>query len=238
MRNKLLAAAALVVGLGGQVLAADPTGTTSPPANSLSANDLIGIAVVNLQNEKIGKVDDLLIKNRNQVALAVISVGGFLGVGDKLVAVPYENLQIVETGGEPQVVAHMTKADLEALPSFQYEPAIPAAGSQSGDTGAVIGGTQSAAVDFQTEKQRYTDEYAGKIDGWESKVHGYTDQARSAADDAQREMGDKVDAAWAEVEDQWTALQSATADSWDTTKLSFQRAWDAFAKTWDEAGNS
>jgi sporulation protein YlmC with PRC-barrel domain len=238
MRNKLLAAAALAVALGGQVLAADPSGTTSPPANSISANDLIGVAVVDLQNDKIGKVDDLLIDNRNQVALAVISVGGFLGVGDKLVALPYEDLQIVETDGEPQAVAHMTKADLEALPSFQYEPMVPAAGEQSGDAGAAVGATQSAAVDFQTEKQSYTDQFAGKIDGLETKVRDYTDQARSATDDAQREMGDKVDAAWAEVEDQWTALQAATADSWDTTKLSFQRAWDAFAETWGAAGNS
>lgn len=237
MRNKLLAAAALVVGLGGPALAADPTATLLPSANSMSANELIGVPVINLQNEKIGTVDDLLIEDNNQVALAVISVGGFLGVGDKLVAVPYGDLQILQTDGEPQVVAHMTRADLEALPSFQYEPVMPAAGEQSGDVGATVGTTQSAAVDFEAEKRSYTDEYASEIDSWDAQVQAYADQARSAADDAQREMGDKVDTAWAEVKNQWTALQSATAESWETTKTSFQRAWDAFANTWDEANS-
>lgn len=237
MRNKLLAAAALVVGLGGAALAADSAGTMTAPADSMSANDLIGVSVVNLQNEKIGKIDDLLIENRDKVGLAVISVGGFLGVGDKLVAVPYDDLQIMETDGEPQIVAHMTKADLEALPSFQYEPAMPAAGEQSSDGSATVGTTQSATVDFQADKQSYTNEYAGKIDSWDAKVQAYADQAKAATDDAQREMGDKVDSAWAEVKNQWAAVQSATADTWDTTKLSFQRAWDAFTATWEEANN-
>lgn len=235
MRNKLLAAAAIVVGLGGPALAADLATTLSPPANSMSANELIGVAVVNLQNEKIGTVDDLLIEDNKEVALAVISVGGFLGVGDKLVAVPYTDLQVLETEGEPQVVAHMSRADLEALPSFQYEPVIPAAGEQSGDADAAVGATQSAAVDFEAEKRSYTDEYASEIDSWDAKVQAYADQAGAAADDAQREMGAKVDAAWVEVKNQWAALQSATAESWETTKLSFQRAWDAFSSTWDEA---
>ena len=95
MRTKLLAAAALIVGLAGPALADDMSATMTPPADSMSASDLIGVAVVNQQNEKIGTLDDLLIEKENQVALAVISVGGFLGVGDKLVAIPYQDLRIV-----------------------------------------------------------------------------------------------------------------------------------------------
>src|SRR5262245_5025123 len=99
MRTKLLAAAALVVGLTGPALAADSAAIQTPPADSMSANDLIGVAVVNQQNEKIGTLDDLLLQDTDHVTLAVISVGGFLGVGDKLVAVPYQQLQVVATEG-------------------------------------------------------------------------------------------------------------------------------------------
>jgi sporulation protein YlmC with PRC-barrel domain len=212
----------------------------------MSASDLIGVAVVNQQNEKIGTLDDLLIEKENQVALAVISVGGFLGVGDKLVAVPYQDLQIVETDGDPQVVAAMTKEDLEALPSFQYELVEPAVGdlgttttgSTTGttvDTTTTTGGgtttdvdaTQSAAVDFEAEKQTYTGEYATKIDEYEGQVRDYSG-----------EMDDKIDSAWAEVKNQWSALQAATEETWEDTKLAFERAWDSFTSTWDEANRT
>jgi PRC-barrel domain len=51
---------------------------------------LIGSAVYSDQNEKIGSLDDLILKDGNRIAMGVVSVGGFLGMGNKLVAVPYD----------------------------------------------------------------------------------------------------------------------------------------------------
>lgn len=249
MRTQLLAAAALIVGLAGPALAQDTTATMTPPADSMSASDLIGVAVVNQQNEKIGTLDDLLIEKENQVALAVISVGGFLGVGDKLVAIPYQDLQIVATEGDPQVVATMTKEDLEALPSFQYEatadaatttdttttgtttesvePSAGAATTTTGTTTDDAGTTQSAAVDFDAQKQDYTGEYSTKIDEYDAQVRDYSGEQR-----------DRVDSAWTEVKNQWSAVQSATEETWEDTKAAFERAWDSFTSTWDEANKT
>ena len=45
---------------------------------------LVGAPVVNENNEKIGMVDDLIVSRTDKVVYAIVSVGGFLGVGDKL----------------------------------------------------------------------------------------------------------------------------------------------------------
>ena len=58
----------------------------------LRASKLIGTAVYNDQNTKIGSVDDLILTDEDKVVLAIISVGGFLGIGSKLVAIPYDQL--------------------------------------------------------------------------------------------------------------------------------------------------
>lgn len=54
------------------------------------ASKLIGSAAYNDQNEKIGSVDDLIVKDGNRIVMAIVSVGGFLGMGNKLVAVPFD----------------------------------------------------------------------------------------------------------------------------------------------------
>ncbi|WP_428490511.1 PRC-barrel domain-containing protein [Rhodopila sp.] len=85
------------------------------------ASRLIGSAVYNDQNEKVGSVDDLIIKQGDQIVTAVISVGGFLGIGNKLVAVPYHQLHI-ESGqdGTKVTLPGASKAALNAMPTFTY----------------------------------------------------------------------------------------------------------------------
>jgi hypothetical protein len=56
------------------------------------ASKVIGSNVVNEENEVIGKIDDLLISLDGKEPYAVLSIGGFLGMGTHLVAVPYETL--------------------------------------------------------------------------------------------------------------------------------------------------
>jgi sporulation protein YlmC with PRC-barrel domain len=81
------------------------------------ASKLVGAAVVNDANEKIGTVDDLIVTRSDRVVYAVLSVGGFLGVGDKLVAVPFAELQLNE---DKTVLSGATKESLKSLPKFAY----------------------------------------------------------------------------------------------------------------------
>lgn len=82
---------------------------------------LIGSAVYNDQNEKVGSVDDLIVKDTNRIVMAVISVGGFLGMGNKLVAMPYDQLHFETSKDETKVVMPgATKDTLNSMPTFTY----------------------------------------------------------------------------------------------------------------------
>ncbi len=82
------------------------------------ASDLIGMEVKNNQNERVGEVKDLVIDlNSGRVTYAVISAGGFLGMGDRLYAVPPSVLK--RASDEQTLVFNTDKETLRAAPSFE-----------------------------------------------------------------------------------------------------------------------
>lgn len=78
---------------------------------------VVGSAVVNNAGDTIGKVDDLIVTPNEKVPYAVLSVGGFLGMGDKLVVVPY-NVLTVANG--KMLLPGATAESLKALPDYKY----------------------------------------------------------------------------------------------------------------------
>ena len=87
---------------------------------TLSATSLIGDAVVNRAGENLGKVEDLMIDVvQGRVAYAVLSFGGFLGIGSKLFAVPWSSLAVDEAN--KRVVMDVTKESLENAPGFDKD---------------------------------------------------------------------------------------------------------------------
>lgn len=82
------------------------------------ASKLKDKTVVNEKGERIGKVDDIIIGKDGKI-FAVLEVGGFLGVGDKLVAVPYESLNLEGKDGRV-VLAGASREALKKLPVFKY----------------------------------------------------------------------------------------------------------------------
>jgi sporulation protein YlmC with PRC-barrel domain len=64
----------------------------TPNQGSYKASELVGKSVRNLQGEDIGQIEELVIGSNGEVGYAVLSFGGFLGVGDKLFAVPWASL--------------------------------------------------------------------------------------------------------------------------------------------------
>jgi hypothetical protein len=81
------------------------------------ASKVIGTSVVNGANENIGRVDDLLVSPDGKTPYAVLSVGGFLGMGSHLVAVPYEQMKVVD---KKLVLQGGSKESLRMLPEFKY----------------------------------------------------------------------------------------------------------------------
>lgn len=70
----------------------------APQPGQIMGSDLRGSNVYGMNNESIGDITDLVIDRDGRVAAVIIGVGGFLGIGQKDVAVPYQALQIMTSG--------------------------------------------------------------------------------------------------------------------------------------------
>ena len=81
------------------------------------ASKIIGSSVVNEAGDTVGKVDQIIIGPDGKAPFVVLSVGGFLGVGDRLIALPYEQMR---TDGKKIMLPGATKDSLKALPEFKY----------------------------------------------------------------------------------------------------------------------
>ena len=91
----------------------------------LRASKLIGASVYNDGNQQIGTVDDLILGQDAKAVMAVLQVGGFLGVGGKLVAVPYDKLHLENINQDNKSIGKVvmpgaSKEELSQLPSFTY----------------------------------------------------------------------------------------------------------------------
>ena len=89
-------------------------------AKGYRMSKLIGTTVINDKNEKIGTVDDVIAdKDKKQLNFAVLQVGGFLGLGGHLVAVPYDSL-VIDDAGQKITLPGATKDELKKLSEFNY----------------------------------------------------------------------------------------------------------------------
>ncbi len=81
------------------------------------ATKIVGSSVVNEANDKIGEIEDLLVQASDRVLYAVLSVGGFIGIGERLVVVPFQGLRITD---DRIMLPGGTKAALLELAEFKY----------------------------------------------------------------------------------------------------------------------
>ncbi len=87
-------------------------------ATGFRASKIVGANVVNEANETVGTIDDLIVTPSEKVPYAILSVGGFLGMGTKYVVVQFNSLQIQQN---KIVLPGATKDALRALPEFKYK---------------------------------------------------------------------------------------------------------------------
>jgi sporulation protein YlmC with PRC-barrel domain len=128
MRNTIIAAlmgvmmAVAAVNVAAQVAGSTTTGVTVEELKTIALGwsakkQILGKPVFNDKDEKVGDVDDLIIAPDSSVSYAIIGVGGFLGLGERQVAIPVNHFK----RGEGRIVLPgATKDALQAMPSFQY----------------------------------------------------------------------------------------------------------------------
>ncbi|MEP9373603.1 PRC-barrel domain-containing protein [Mesorhizobium sp. KR1-2] len=126
MRRTLIAIAAAATALGvAHAQTAVGTGShvfvTAQPTDVLSYN-LIGVKITNGENKDIGEIKDLVL-SKDTLAGYIVSVGGFLGMGEHYVVVSPSALKIFYLENDKKWTATMnaTKEELKSAPEFKYE---------------------------------------------------------------------------------------------------------------------
>lgn len=107
------AAGAQTASAPAQILSAVPAGTTI--SNFYNQN------VYDPQDNKIGTIDDMLLDNDGRVTALLIGVGGFLGMGEKDVAVAFNSIQATQKNNAWHLMLNTTKDALKNAPGFTYD---------------------------------------------------------------------------------------------------------------------
>lgn len=92
---------------------------------NVRASELIGMNIVNFEGESLGEINDLVIDaNSGRVRYAAVQYGGFLGLGDKLFAVPFEAFEVRPEADDPDnmlLVLNVNQEQLEGAQGFDDE---------------------------------------------------------------------------------------------------------------------
>jgi sporulation protein YlmC with PRC-barrel domain len=94
---------------------------TSLPSGALPISDYYNQSVYDNQDNKIGDVNDLLVDKDGKIGAAIVGVGGFLGAGEKNVAVPFNALKLTEKNGKRYLVMDTTKEALNSAPGYTFD---------------------------------------------------------------------------------------------------------------------
>jgi hypothetical protein len=92
----------------------------------LANDEVIGKDVVNIMNEEVGEIADLVMDQDQRLVGVVLSVGGFLGLGEKWVAVPVDTIQFPSAEQPARLLLGVTKEQLENAPDFTTRAAVEA----------------------------------------------------------------------------------------------------------------
>jgi sporulation protein YlmC with PRC-barrel domain len=102
--------------------------------NEMRASALMGANVTNMANESVGEINDIILDKDGKVAAVVVGVGGFLGIGEREVALDYKSLTIkydpnaMTNAGATTIQVNATKESLKNAPAWTW--------NRSGNTGS------------------------------------------------------------------------------------------------------
>jgi sporulation protein YlmC with PRC-barrel domain len=163
---------------------ADTTASRDKVKASNKASGLLGMEVRNQNNEKLGEIKDLVLDVKSgKISYAVLAVGGFLGIGEKLVALPPRVLQVADD--QSHLTINADKSRIQAAPGFAAtswpnvnDPEIntfwrsEASGSAAGSE---IRRSEKSGIDADVDVDRDRKQLKSKIEVDHDKDKIYTD---------------------------------------------------------------
>ena len=127
MKRMMLVALSFLILVPGGYVAAQVAGTTRLGVTVEQTNavalgwsakkQFLGQNIYNEQNQRVGKIDDLIIAPDTAISFVIVSAGGFIGVGRHDVAVPVTQLTLQDG---KFILAGASKDAIKALPRFEY----------------------------------------------------------------------------------------------------------------------
>lgn len=131
---KTILSAALVLLTATVAFAQQPVPTAQNPAPLSTSNATMNTAagavtitnfykqnVYDQSDSKIGEIADVLVDKDGKIAAFIISVGGFLGVGEKDVSVPFQAVRATQKDDKWHLVMNTTKDALKSAPGYTYD---------------------------------------------------------------------------------------------------------------------
>jgi hypothetical protein len=116
--------------VGAEEAAAPPAEMTflevQEEAQFLADDEVIGKSVVNVGDEEVGTIADLVMDEEQKLVGVVLSVGGFLGIGDKWVAVPVDQIDFPADEQPARLLVAVTEEQLTNAPDFMTRAAVEA----------------------------------------------------------------------------------------------------------------
>ena len=95
-------------------------------AQFLADEEVIGKDVVNVMDEKVGTITDLVMDQEQKLVGVVLSVGGFLGIGDKWVAIPVDQIDFPTAEQPARLLVAVTEEQLKNAPDFMTREEVQA----------------------------------------------------------------------------------------------------------------
>jgi len=124
---------------------------TELKSGEVRASHLLGASVKRLTGDSVGQVEDLIVSANADIRLAVISVGGVLGVGGKTVALPFSQMTVAPDGGT--LFLTISEEELEAWPAFDVNSIHTDLHSATDAPVSPLGETTFEASDFAEAAQ-------------------------------------------------------------------------------------
>lgn len=169
---------------------------------------------------EVGAVRDLVLDRvAGEIKYAVIGVGGFLGLGQKLVAIAWHEITILPD----RVEIPLSPEALRAAPDFAFR-----------DQRSLAVGAPRRPPEGG-DPAEYLENARQQIDTWGKRIAAYSERAKAQGDQPATEASQELQRAWTDVNERWRILKSAGDAEWEEARRRFEEAWLDLQSAWEAA---